>query len=185
MKSKYGNYAVLGNHDIGTYLPDIESPDIEMTIRNLSQLVERSGYSLLSNNNKIITIGQAMLVLAGAETRGRHPGIIHPDIGKAMQGTDSADLRRLLSHDPNHWNEVLNNYPKVELTLSGHTHGMQFGIITSWFRWSPAQYFYPRWSGLYKERKNLLYVNRGLGTLGIPVRIGIPPEVTIITIVTK
>lgn len=185
MRARYGKYAVLGNHDIGTYLPESDADAVDMTIRNVSQLVQRSGYNLLSNSNEIIRIGTASLAITGAETRGRHPDIIHPDIGKAMAGTEAASLRILLSHDPNHWDRVLTENPSIDLTLSGHTHGMQVGIITPKFRWSPSRYFYPRWNGLYKEGDNYLYVNRGLGCLGIPARIGMPPEVTILTIVSK
>jgi uncharacterized protein len=182
MVSRYGNYAVLGNHDIGTYLPGDDSDRIRTTIRKVSELVNASGYTILDQSNIIIQIGEAKLALAGVETRGRHPVMIHQEIDSAMLGTENADLTILLSHDPNHWDEILEGQHIVDLTLAGHTHGMQFGLLTRWFNWSPAKYSYPRWYGLYREGDMQLYVNRGLGVLGIPVRVGMPPEVTIITL---
>lgn len=182
MVSQYGNYAVLGNHDIGTYLPGDYSDRIETTISEVSELVNASGYTILDQSNVIIRIGDAKLALAGVETRGRHPVMIHAEIDSAMDGTENADLRILLSHDPNHWDDILGGQHDVDLTLSGHTHGMQFGLLTRWFKWSPAKFSYPRWHGLYREGNMQLYVNRGLGVLGIPVRVGMPPEITIITL---
>ncbi|MFO7575994.1 MAG: metallophosphoesterase [Bacteroidales bacterium] len=178
MTAKYGKYAVLGNHDIGTYLTEKDAHIIEMTIQNVSRLVRRSGYSLLENTTEIVSIGEATLALTGAETRGRHPMIVHPDITGAVQELEDADLRILLTHDPNHWNEILKEYPDIEITLAGHTHAMQFGIRAGGLKWSPSVYSYPRWNGLYKEGDMYLYVNRGAGVLGIPVRIGMPPEIT-------
>jgi hypothetical protein len=182
MVATHGKYAVLGNHDIGTYLPDPDSHDIEETIREVSERVRRSGYRLLENSTEIVNIGNATLALTGAETRGRHPVIVHPDITTAVKGSENADLRILLTHDPNHWEVIIREYKDIEITVAGHTHGMQFGIRAFGFRWSPSVYSYPRWNGLYKEGGMYLYVNRGAGVLGIPVRIGMPPEITMITL---
>jgi predicted MPP superfamily phosphohydrolase len=110
------------------------------------------------------------------------PHIIHGDLAKAISGLDSADLKILLSHDPNQWEEEVTGKTDIDITLSGHTHGMQMGIMTKKIRWSPAKYFYPHWNGLYKQGNQYQYVNRGLGVIGIPFRIWMPPEITVITI---
>ena len=119
------------------------------------------------------------------ETYGRHPDIVHSDPVIAAEGTDSADLRILLAHDPNQWREDVAGKTDIELTLSGHTHGMQVGIITKRFSWSPSKYFYPEWNGLFSEGDQYLYVNRGLGVMGVPFRIWMPPEITVLTLVVE
>jgi uncharacterized protein len=182
MQSVYGNYAILGNHDIGTYLRDAGPVEIEYTTRSVSAMIEASGYTLLNRSNQIVDVNGARLAIIGAETKGRHPVIVHPDLDEALKGTIDADLRILLTHDPNHWDIVIRDYPGIELTLSGHTHGMQFGYIGKRVKWSPSKYFYPRWHGLFIEENMYLYVNRGLGVLGVPVRIGMPPEITVLTL---
>ena len=116
----------------------------------------------------------------GVETRGRYPGILHGNLSKATAGIESADFKILLSHDPNHWYKSVTGKTDIGLTLSGHTHGMQMGIITPCFKWSPSKYFYPQWNGLYKEDNQFLYVNRGLGMMSMPFRIFMPPEITVI-----
>jgi uncharacterized protein len=185
MVSRYGNFAILGNHDIGTYLRVNDEQAVTMTTSNVSRMVEASGYTLLNRSNRIIDVERARVAIIGAETRGRHPEIIHPDLEEALKGTIDADLRILLTHDPNHWDIVVRDYPGIELTLSGHTHGMQMGWLGRKVKWSPSKYFYPRWHGLYTEDEMNLYVNRGLGVLGIPVRIGMPPEITVLTLHRK
>jgi predicted MPP superfamily phosphohydrolase len=185
MVSRYGNFAILGNHDIGTYLRVNDEQAVALTTRNVSRMIEASGYTLLNRSNHILNAAGARIAIIGAETRGRHPGIIHPDLEEAIKGTIDADLRILLTHDPNHWDVVVRDYPGIELTLSGHTHGMQMGYLGRSVKWSPSKYFYPRWHGLYTEDEMNLYVNRGLGVLGIPVRIGMPPEITVLTLHSK
>lgn len=181
-KSRYGNFAVMGNHDAGTYNPDFTQADMENNRLILKNLVESSGYKVLNDENTIVKIGDASLAVIGVTTAGRHPDIIHGDVSAAITGTDSADLRILLTHDPNHWKESVKGRYNIELTLSGHTHGMQMGVITRKFRWSPSEYFYSHWNGLYREGNQLHYVNRGLGVLAIPFRIWMPPEITVITL---
>jgi predicted MPP superfamily phosphohydrolase len=107
---------------------------------------------------------------------------LHGDLEKAIAGLDSVDLKILMTHDPNHWAMAVKGKTNIDITLSGHTHGMQMGIYTKKFKWSPSMYFYPHWGGLYSEGKQFHYVNRGLGVLAIPFRIWMPPEITIITI---
>jgi uncharacterized protein len=180
--SKYGNYAILGNHDAGTYDPFFTEADKDNNILILSKLIEASGYHVLNDEFKILNIGKARIALIGVITKGRHPHMIHGNLTKAISGLDSVDLKILLSHDPNHWAEAVTGKTDIGITLSGHTHGMQMGIITKKFKWSPSKYFYPHWNGLYITGNQYQYVNRGLGILAIPFRIGMPPEITILTI---
>jgi hypothetical protein len=181
-KSKYGNFAILGNHDVGTYDPYYTEADKNNNILIMNNLIRASGYQVLNDENKTIKIGKARLALIGVVTGGRHPHMEHGNLDKAISGLDSIDLKILLLHDPNHWAEAVTGKTNIDITLSGHTHGMQMGIITKKFRWSPAKYFYPHWNGLYTSGRQFQYVNRGLGVLAIPFRIWMPPEITVITI---
>ena len=183
MKSRYGNYAILGNHDIGTYIKTYSPADIDANIVKMKELISQSGYFVLDNENKIINIGDVRLEIAGIETRGRYPDIIYGNLSNSISGTDSVDFKVLLSHDPNHWKKEVTGKTNINLTLAGHTHGMQFGIITPWFKWSPSVYFYPQWNGLYNEGDQYLYVNRGLGMIGMPLRLFMPPEITVIKLI--
>ncbi|MBA4322966.1 MAG: hypothetical protein C0408_09145, partial [Odoribacter sp.] len=184
-QGRLGTYAVIGNHDIGTYNPDFNQADIDTNLVKMNEMVKASGYIVLNDENIFINVGEARLAIIGVITKGRHPHMIHGDLIKAMEGTDSADFRILISHDPNHWEKAVLQKTNIELTFSGHTHGMQLGILTRGFKWSPSQYFYPRWNGLYSEGKQYLYVNRGLGVLAIPFRIWMPPEITVIKLVAN
>jgi predicted MPP superfamily phosphohydrolase len=181
-ESRYGNLAVIGNHDKGTYLPGSSEDNKETIFLKLNELITRSGYHVLNNEHVILKIKGADIAIMGVETSGRHPDIIHGDVERASEGTDSADLQILLIHDPNQWREDVTGQTDIALTLAGHTHGMQIGIITKRFRWSPSKYYYPEWNGLYSEGNQYLYVNRGLGVLSIPFRIWMPPEITLITL---
>ena len=181
-KSRYGNFAVLGNHDMGTYFPVSTGDDKPAIAARMKDLISASGYRLLDNENTILNIRGVNVAIAGVETSGRFPGIIHTDPGPAMKGTDSAALRILLIHDPNQWKQDVCGKVNAELTLAGHTHGMQIGIITKKIRWSPARRIYPEWNGLYSCDGQKLYVNRGLGVLATPFRIWMPPEITVITL---
>ena len=181
-RALYGNYAIIGNHDMGTYLPDRLAGEKRATLSRMSELISKSGYHLLNDENEIIDIRGAKVAIIGVKTGGSHPGIIHGDLKKASMGTDSADLKILLCHDPNQWEADVTGKTDIQLSLAGHTHGMQVGIITRNFRWSPAKRYYPQWNGLYKEGDQYLYVNRGLGVLGVPFRIWMPPEITILTL---
>ena len=179
-KGRLGSFAILGNHDIGTYDPDLNEAGRDSNLVRMNELIKASGYKVLTDENTIINVGDARVAIIGVITRGRHAHIIHGDLTKAMAGTDSADFRILITHDPNHWEKDVKGKTNIELTLAGHTHGMQMGILTKRFKWSPAQYFYPRWNGLYTSGNQFLYVNRGLGVLAIPFRIWMPPEITVI-----
>lgn len=180
--SKYGNYAILGNHDAGTYDPFFTEADKDNNVLIMNKLIKDSGYQVLNDEFKIVNIGKARIALIGVVTKGRHPYMIHGNLTKAISGLDSVDLKILLTHDPNHWAEAVTGKTDIGITLSGHTHGMQMGIIAKKFKWSPAKYFYPHWNGLYITGNQYQYVNRGLGVLAIPFRIWMPPEITILTI---
>jgi len=192
LKAPYGVYAILGNHDYGDYTawPDEEAKRQNMT--DLEMFYKEIGWHLLRNQSELITIDSAVLLLAGVENwsataRFRKYG----DMKTTLRGYPDADVNILLSHDPTHWDaEVTQSYPRFDLTLSGHTHGMQMGIETSGFRWSPSQYMYKEWAGLYRHtsssgKENYLYVNRGLGHIGYPGRVGILPEIALIILKRK
>ena len=173
----------MGNHDAGTYNPDFTEADRVNNVSILNNLVESSGYIVLNDAHVKVRIGDAELAIIGVTTAGRHPDIVHGDLDKAITGLDTVDLRLLLTHDPNQWLvDVAGKKKDIEISLSGHTHGMQMGILTKSFRWSPSKYFYPHWNGLYREENQFHYVNRGLGVLAIPFRIWMPPEITVITL---
>jgi uncharacterized protein len=184
-KGRFGNFAVLGNHDIGTYYPNFTAAELDTNISRMNRFIESSGYKVLNDENIIIKAGKARIGIAGIITRGRHPHMIHGNLGKAISGMDSVDLKILLCHDPNQWAEDVTGKTDIDLTFSGHTHGMQMGILTKGIKWSPSQYFYPRWNGLYIEGKQFLYVNRGLGVLALPFRIWMPPEISVIKLTGK
>lgn len=183
-KSRYGNYAVMGNHDFGTYDPYFTEADRENNVLILNHMIESSGYTVLNDDFKIVRIGDAKIALIGIITVGRHPHMIHGNLKDAISGLDTnkVDLKIFLSHDPNEWEKDVVGKTDINLTLCGHTHGMQMGIMTKNFRWSPAKYFYPHWNGLYREGDQYQYVNRGLGVLSVPFRLWMPPEITLITL---
>jgi predicted MPP superfamily phosphohydrolase len=181
-KSRFGNFAILGNHDVGTYDPYFTEADKNNNILIMNDLIKASGYQVLNDEFKTVNIGKARIAIIGVVTGGRHPHMVHGNLEKAISGLDNVDLQILLTHDPNHWAEAVTGKTDIDITLSGHTHGMQMGIITKKFRWSPAKYFYPHWNGLYTSGRQYQYVNRGLGVLAIPFRIWMPPEITVITI---
>jgi predicted MPP superfamily phosphohydrolase len=181
-KAKYGNFAVMGNHDFGTYHPYFTDAERDNNVLLMNKFISSSGYRVLNDEFRIVNIGESKIALIGVMTKGSFPKMIHGDLNKAARGIYGADLKILLAHDPNQWDTDVTGKTDIDITLSGHTHGMQAGILTRTFKWSPAQYFYPRWNGLYKEGEQYLAVNRGLGVLGIPFRIWMPPEITLITL---
>ena len=180
--SLYGNFAVMGNHDFGTYHPFFTEADRSDNVLLINNMIRSSGYTLLNDTNTVVRIKGAKIGLIGIITKGRHPDMVHGDLRKALSGLDSADLKILLSHDPNQWEKEVVSKTDIDITLSGHTHGMQMGIYTNKFKWSPAKYFYPHWGGLFIEGNQVQYVNLGLGVLAIPFRIWMPPEITVITL---
>ncbi|MEH0157657.1 metallophosphoesterase [Limibacter armeniacum] len=181
MKAKHGKYAILGNHDYGDYVPWTNTEDRRKNLDGVKQANRDMGFDLLLNENRILEKDGEQIALIGVENWGRPPFPQYGDLRKASEGTEQAPFRILMSHDPSHWDgEVLDT--NIDLTLSGHTHGMQFGIEIPGVKWSPVKYKYPRWGGLYQEGKQFLYVNRGFGYHAIAGRIGMPPEITEITL---
>lgn len=179
----FGKFSILGNHDYGEYItwPNNQAKDANfIAIKNIHQKI---GFQLLLNENVEITKGSDQVKLIGVENWG-HNFKKAGDLKLASQGVKKEDFKILLSHDPSHWEyEVQNDPLNYHLTLSGHTHGMQFGIeIPGIFRWSPIQYVYKQWAGLYENNKRFLYVNRGFGYHAYPGRVGIWPEITVITL---
>ncbi|HPM19086.1 MAG: hypothetical protein GT598_10345 [Bacteroidales bacterium] len=179
---RYGAYAVMGNHDFGTYDPYFTEADRQNNVMLMNKLISSSGYKVLNDESAMIEIGGAKVSLSGITTMGRFPEIISGDLSEALKGSDSADLKILLAHDPNFWEKSVTGKTDIDITFSGHTHGMQFGIVTKRFAWSPASWFYPRWNGLYRKDNQVLIVSRGLGVLGFPFRIGMPPDIVVITL---
>jgi hypothetical protein len=184
LKAREGKFAILGNHDYGDYVnwPSIAAK--EKNLNDLREVQKNMGWKLLENDNHIIEIDGEKLGIIGVENwsaRGHFPK--YGKLDQATKGLEETSLNVLLSHDPSHWQaEVVSDYPKIDLTLSGHTHGMQFGVEIPGFKWSPVQYFYDEWAGLYKSNEQYLYVNRGYGYIGFPGRVGIQPEITILTL---
>ena len=179
--------AVLGNHDYGDYMT---WPSAEAKIQNLESLKQREkqmGFQMLNNDHIEIQRNGQKIYIAGVENWGKPPFPQHGDLKKALKGIPEDGFTVLMSHDPSHFDlEVKQHSKKVHLTLSGHTHGMQFGIeIPGWIKWSPVKWRYAKWAGLYEELGRYLYVNRGFGYLAFPGRVGIWPEVTKIVLRKK
>lgn len=185
LEAKYGKFAVLGNHDYGDYC---QWPSKKAKLENrklLEDFFQKTGFNLLLNQNAQIVSDDAKISIIGVENWGKPPFKQYGNLQKAMAGTDSTNLNILLSHDPSHWDEEVVNRNDITLTLAGHTHGAQFGMGMGNKKWSPVKMKYPRWGGLYTEEKQYLYVNRGLGFIGFPGRVGMPPEVTFIELRKK
>lgn len=186
IRAKYGVYSVLGNHDYGDYVRWQSQLDKKRNLDNLKNIHGRLGWKLLLNEHRLLNINGKKVAVIGVENYSASARFSkYGDLPKAYQDSSPADLKLLLSHDPSHWlYQVTKDYPDIDITFSGHTHGMQFGIEWGkFFKWSPVQYVYKQWAGLYQEGQQYLYVNRGFGFLAYPGRVGILPEITVIDIV--
>lgn len=180
IKAKDGKFAVLGNHDYGDY---VTWTSLDAKKKNLDTLIEyerQAGFDMLRNENRIIEKNGEKLYILGVENWGLKP---FPQFGKiddALKGVPESAPKILMSHDPTHFDYVVKKHPaNIHLTLSGHTHGMQFGLDLKNIKWSPVQYRYPKWADLYESEGKMLYVNRGFGVLGYPGRVGVLPEITL------
>ncbi len=185
LKAPYGQFSILGNHDYGDY---IQWDSEQQKADNLQQLKAHHatlGYRLLLDEHVVLEKSGQKMALIGVQNWGR--GFIQiGDLDKALQGVDKDAFKICLSHDPTHWEEKIRYHPTtIHLTLSGHTHGAQFGVETAGWRWSPVQYRYLDWAGLANEKDRYLYVNRGFGFLAFSGRLGIWPEITVITLKKK
>ncbi len=176
-----GVFSILGNHDYGDY-KSWDSPAAKS--RNLDDLKvahKELGWNLLLNENRFLEVGGEKVAIIGVENWGNRGFTKYGNLNRAYQGTKDVPAKLLLSHDPSHWDaQIRPEYSDIDLTLSGHTHGFQFGIEIGNFKWSPSQYFYEQWAGLYTKQNQHIYVNRGFGFLGYPGRVGIAPEITVL-----
>lgn len=183
VKAPLGVFSVTGNHDYGEY-KSWESPQAKQkNFQDLIAVHKQMGFDLLMNENRFIEINGERIAVLGIENWGAGRFSKYGKMDLAYAGTEEAPIKLLLSHDPSHWDaQVRENYKDIDITFAGHTHGFQFGVEIGDFKWSPSQYAYKQWAGLYTEEHQHLYVNRGFGFLGYPGRVGMPPELTIITL---
>lgn len=185
IKAPMGVYSILGNHDYGDYV-HWESPEAKKAnLEKMKQVHASLGWRLLMNEHVVLEKGSDKIAVIGIENwsaKARFPK--YGDLSRAYAGSEQHSFKILMSHDPSHWMaEVCPSYPDIDLMLSGHTHGMQFGVEIPGFHWSPVQYVYKEWAGLYERNAQKLYVNRGYGFIGYPGRVGILPEITVLELV--
>ncbi len=183
--AKYGKFSILGNHDYGDYWSWNSEAEKHENMRLLFSAYEQMDFRLLRNQSETIRINGHEIGIIGVENWGKPPFGKYGDLSKAMADLKPVPFKMLLSHDPSHWQEEVYDKTDIHLTLSGHTHAMQFGFKMGNFKWSPIKYLYKLWSGLYGKDGQYLYINRGLGSLGFPGRVGMRPEITLITLVSS
>ena len=185
IKAPMGVYSILGNHDYGDYT-HWESPQEKMAnMERLKKVHADLGWRLMLDENIQLERNGEKIALIGVENISGKAGFrSYGNLAKAYQGVDESHFKILMSHDPSHWDaEVRKAYPGIDLMLSGHTHGFQFGVEIPGFKWSPVQYIYKQWAGHYEDGGQQLYINRGFGFLAYPGRVGILPEITVIELV--
>lgn len=179
-----GVFSVTGNHDYGNYFTWSSEEAKKQNFRDMLTAHRQMGYDLLMNEHRFLEFGGERIAIIGIENWGMGPPARFPKYGKldvAYKGTEEAPVKLLLSHDPSHWDaQVRPEYPDIDIMFAGHTHGFQMGVEFGDFKWSPSQYMYKQWAGLYRKGDQYIYVNRGYGCIGYPGRIGMPPEITII-----
>ena len=182
LEAPLGVFSVLGNHDYGDYAPWGSDAEKKANLDRVKQIHHELGWRLLINEHVVLQKGEDKIALLGIENwsaKARFPK--YGDMKKAYTGSEEYAFKILMSHDPSHWDaEVRKSFKDVDLMLAGHTHGMQFGVDIPGFKWSPVQYVYPQWAGLYEMDNQKLYVNRGFGFIGYPGRVGILPEITLL-----
>lgn len=185
LKAPMGVYSTLGNHDYGDYVHWDSEAEKKANLEELKKVHAALGWRLLMNEHIALEKNGEAIALIGIENWGAKAGF--PKYGRmdlAYPGTEKYPFKILMSHDPSHWDaEVKPKYKDIDLTLAGHTHGMQFGVEFPGFKWSPVEYVYKEWAGLYETDKQKIYVNRGYGFIGYPGRVGIMPEITVIELV--
>jgi predicted MPP superfamily phosphohydrolase len=181
LKAPLGTYSITGNHDYGDYKRWASQRDKQENFKNLVQAHKQMGFDILMNEHRYLEQSGEKIAIIGIENWGGGGFAKYGKLDQAYAGIEDATVKLLLSHDPSHWNaQVRKSYNDIDMTFAGHTHGFQFGVEIGDFKWSPSQYAYKQWAGLYKEDNQYLYVNRGFGYIGYPGRIGIPPELTVI-----
>jgi predicted MPP superfamily phosphohydrolase len=185
LKSKSGKYAVLGNHDYGDYT-DWKSYKNRMENRRMiKQTIRDFGFRLLLNENVYLRKGSDSLMLVGVENWGKSARFRYSNLTKALIGTPPNSPKILISHDPTQFDAEITSRPDIALTLSGHTHAAQLGIKIGNHLFSPASLVFKYWAGLYKVGRQYIYVNRGIGYIGLPMHIGVRPEITVIELQRK
>ena len=182
LSAKIGKFAVLGNHDYGDYSKWNSKIEKKENFETIKDFYTKIDFKLLLNETAIVEIGGEELTVLGVENWGSPPFKQYGKLKKTMKKTSYNSFKILLSHDPSHWKEEVVKDTNINLTFSGHTHGMQAGFILKNRKWSPIKYKYKQWAGLYQENNQYLYVNRGLGWMGFPGRIGMRPEITCIVL---
>jgi predicted MPP superfamily phosphohydrolase len=185
LKAKHGVFSILGNHDYGDYVEWESKAHKKANLERLKEIHKENGWRLLLDEHIVLEQEGEKIALIGVEnTSFKNRFQTYGSLEKAYKGSEIHPFKILLSHDPSHWDgEINSKYKDIDLTLSGHTHGFQFGIDIPWLKWSPVQYVYKQWAGLYQKDNQHLYVNRGFGFLGYPGRVGIMPEITVIELV--
>ena len=184
IKAKDGKFSILGNHDYGDYGAWNSREEKAQNIPNLKNYQAEAGFKLLRNENIALEKNREKIYLLGVENWGIKPFPQYGDLDKALKGVPEDAIKVLMSHDPTHFDEVVKKHKtNVHLTLSGHTHGMQFGLDLKNIKWSPVKFKYKKWADLYESEGKYLYVNRGFGVIAYPGRVGINPEITVIELV--
>lgn len=184
LKAPMGVYSILGNHDYGDYTQWNSPEEKQANLERLKKVHADLGWRLLLDESTQLEKNGERISLLGVQNISGKNFRSYGDLSKAYNGVDDSHFKILMSHDPSHWDaEVRKNYPGIDLMLSGHTHGFQFGVEIPGFKWSPVQYVYKQWAGHYVEGNQQLYINRGFGFIGYPGRVGILPEITVIELV--
>jgi predicted MPP superfamily phosphohydrolase len=182
LHAEYGKFSVLGNHDYGDYYPWKYPEEKKANLGKIIDWETKMGFKVLINESATIIKNRREIKILGVENWGLPPFKQYGRLDQALAGTENSAFKILLSHDPSHWDAEISGKTNIDLTLSGHTHGFQFGIRTENYRWSPVKWIYPRWEGLHTKGNQYLYINTGLGYIGFPGRIGMPPEITVISL---
>jgi predicted MPP superfamily phosphohydrolase len=180
LKANVDKFSILGNHDYGEYVPWKTEEDKQNNIKRIIELQKEIGFNMILNSSQKVNINSEEIEIVGVENWGLPPFPQYGDLKKAMSNTNPEAFKILLSHDPTHWDEQVMGHTNIDLTLSGHTHGAQFGIDIPGVRWSPVTVRYKRWGGMYQEGNQYLNVNTGIGFIGFPGRVGMPPEISVI-----
>ncbi len=182
LQAPLGIYSTLGNHDYGDYMQWDSLEEKKKNLEKIKQVHTELGWKLLMNEHVVLEKNADKIALLGVENwsaKAQFPK--YGDLKKAYTGAEAYPFKILMSHDPSHWKaQVLEDYPDINLMLAGHTHGMQFGVEIPGFKWSPVQYVYKEWTGLYEKEAQKLYVNTGFGFIGYPGRVGVLPEITVL-----
>lgn len=184
LEAKIGKYAVLGNHDYGDYSQWDSTEEKQENFNTIIKFYESIDFKILLNESIIVSDNNSQIAIIGVENWGYSLLKQYGDLEKALEHVKEIPFKILLSHDPSHWSEKVIDKTDIALTLSGHTHGMQAAFQFKNLQWSPIKYKFKHWAGLYRHNEQYLYVNRGLGWLGFPARIGMRPEITFIELCT-